>query len=141
MWTILMRKIMEQVRKLEAERVKLLKHVKNTTFTVQNVSDVVDIPENLWWESKMFNAELKNAGHVARSKMGTFIVDQGSKMDAILKEMKALISSCTKLFPIVAQSSEEGKISLSYSDLTPHNMVEMKGAAVRGRNQHVEEVD
>ena len=78
----------------------------------------------------MFDAESKNAGHVSGSKMITFIMDQGSKMDASLKIMKALIASYTELFPIVVESSEEGKSSSSYSDLTPHDMVEIQGVAV-----------
>ena len=73
------------MRKLEAKREKFLKHVKDTTLTVQNVSDVVDILGNVWWKAKMFDAELKNAGHVSGSKMVTLIVDQGSKVDASLK--------------------------------------------------------
>ena len=89
----------------------------------------------------MFDAELKNAGHVSGSKMVTFIMDQGSKMDASLKAMKALIASCTELFPVVVESSEEMESSSGYSDLTPHDMVEIQGAAVEGGNQHAEEVD
>jgi hypothetical protein len=42
---------------LEAERKELLKQVKDTTLTVQKVSDVVDIPGNVWWKAKMFDAE------------------------------------------------------------------------------------
>ena len=41
------RKATEQVRKLEAEREKLLKQVRDTTLTVQNVSDAVDIEGNV----------------------------------------------------------------------------------------------
>ena len=119
------RRTAERVRKLEAEREKLLKQVKNTILTVQNVSDVVGILGNVWWKVKMFDEELKNAGHVSRSKMVTFVMDQGSKMDASLKAMKALIASCTKLFPIVVESSEEGESSSSYSNLILHDMVEM----------------
>src|ERR1700738_604722 len=89
----------------------------------------------------MFDVELKNAGHVSGSKMVTFIMDQGSKMDASLKAMKALIASCTELFPFIVESSEEGGSSSSYSDLTPHDMVEIQGAAVEGGNQHAEEVN
>ena len=55
------RRTAERVRKLEAEREKLLKHVKDTTLTVQNMTDAVDIPGNVWWKAKMFDAELKNA--------------------------------------------------------------------------------
>ena len=47
----------------------------------------------------MFDAKLKNADYVSGSKMVTFIMDQGSKMDASLKAMKALITSCIELFP------------------------------------------
>jgi hypothetical protein len=42
------RKATERVRKLEAEREKLLKQVKDTTLTVQNVSDAVDIEGIVW---------------------------------------------------------------------------------------------
>jgi len=70
------RKTTERVRKLEAEREKLLKQVKDTTLTVQNVSDAVDIEGNVWWKAKMFDAELKNAGHVSGTKMVTFVMDQ-----------------------------------------------------------------
>jgi chromosome segregation ATPase len=92
------RKATKRVRKLEAEREKLLKQVRDTTLTIQNVSDVMDIKENVWWKAKMFDAEFKNAGHVSWSKMVNFIMDQGSKMDASLKALKALIASCTELF-------------------------------------------
>ena len=84
----------------------------------------------------MFYAELKNAGYVSGSKMVTFIMDQGNKMDASLKAMNALIASCTELFPGVVVSSEEGESSSSYSDLTPYDMVEIQGAPVEGGNQH-----
>jgi hypothetical protein len=70
-------KTTEQVRKLEAEREELLKQVKDTTLTVQKVSDVVDIPGNVWSKAKMFDTELKNAGHVFGTKMVTFVMDQG----------------------------------------------------------------
>jgi hypothetical protein len=108
---------------------------------MQKLSDMMNIPENVWWKAKMFDAELKNAGHVSGSKMVTFIIDQGSKMDATLKIMKALIASCTELFPATVESSEEDESLSSYSDLTPHDIVEIQGAAVGGGNQHVEEVE
>jgi cell division protein FtsB len=41
-------KTTEQVRKLEAEREAPLKQVKDTTLMVQKVSDMVDIPGNVW---------------------------------------------------------------------------------------------
>ena len=72
--TVEKQKTAERVWKLEAERQKLLKQVNDTTFTVQNVSDVVDIPGNVWWKAKMFDAELKNAGHISGSKMVIFII-------------------------------------------------------------------
>ena len=75
------------------------------------------------------------------SKMVTFIMDQGNKVDASLKAMKALIASCTELFPGVVESSEEGESSSSYSELTPHDMVEIQGAAIEGGNQYAKEVD
>jgi hypothetical protein len=115
--------------------------VKDITLTVQKVSDVVNIPGNVWWKAKKFDTELKNAGHVSGSKMVTFIIDQRSKMDAFLKTMKAFIASCTELFPATVESSEEEETSSSYSDLTPHDMVEIQGAAVGGENQYVEEVE
>jgi hypothetical protein len=115
--------------------------VKDTILIVQKVSDVVDIPRNVWWKAKMFDTELKNVGHVSETKMVTFIMDQRSKMDAASKAMKALIASCTELFPTMVESSEEGETSSSYSDLTPHNVVEIQGVAVGGGNQHVEEED
>jgi hypothetical protein len=62
--------------------------------------------------------------------MVTFIIDQGSKMDRALKKMKALIASCTELFPATVESSEEKETSSSYFDLTPHDMVEIQGVAV-----------
>jgi hypothetical protein len=135
------RKTAERVRKLEAEREKLFEQVKDTTLTVQKVSDVVDIPGNVWWKTKIFDAELKNVGHVSGSKMATFIMDLGSKMDATLKAMKALIASCTELFPATVESSKEEETSSSYFDLTTHDIVEIQGAAVGGGNQHAEEVD
>ena len=62
-------------------------------------------------------------------------------MNASLKAMKALIASCTELFPVVVGSSEDGETSSSCSDLTPHDVVEIQGAAVGGRNQQVEAED
>jgi hypothetical protein len=115
--------------------------VKETTFTVQNVSDVVDIPEDVWLKAKMFDVKLTNAGHVFGMKMVTFVMDQVSRMDATLKAMKSLIASCTELFPAMVESSKNGETSSSYSDLTPHNVVEIQGAEVGGENQHVEEED
>ena len=73
--------------------------------------------------------------------MVTFIMDQENRMEAYLKVMKTLIASCTELFPVVVESSEEEESSSSYSDLTPHDMVEIQGATVEGGNQHTEEVD
>jgi hypothetical protein len=130
------RKATERVQKLEAEREKLLKQVKDTTLTVQKVSNAVDIEGKVWWKAKMFDVDLKNAGYVSGSKMVNFITDQGRKMDASLKEMKALIASCTELF-----SAKEKETSSSYSDLTPHDMMEIQGVVVRGGNQHVKEVE
>jgi hypothetical protein len=88
----------------------------------------------------MFDAELKNVGHVFGSKMVTFIMDQGSNMDATLKAMKALIASCTELFLATVESSEEEETSSRYSDLTPHDIVEIQGVTLGGGNQHEEEV-
>jgi hypothetical protein len=135
------RKATERVQKLEAEREKVLKQVKDTTLKVQNVSDAVDIEGNVWWKAKMFDAELKNAGHVSGSKIVNFIIDQGRKMNASLKEMKALIASCTELFPATVESSKEEETSSSYSDLTSRDMMEIQGAVVEGGNQHVEDVE
>jgi hypothetical protein len=102
---------------------------------------VVGIPGNVWLKAKMFDAKLKNVGHVSGTKIVTFVMDHGSRMDATLKAMKALISSCTELFPTMVESSEDGETSSSYSDLIPHDVVEIQGAAVGGGNQHVQEVD
>jgi cell division protein FtsB len=77
--TVENRKATEQVRKLKAERETPLKQVKNITLTVQKLNDMVNIPGIVWWKTKMFDAELKNAGHVSGSKMVTFIIDQGGK--------------------------------------------------------------
>jgi hypothetical protein len=101
------------VRKLEAEQHELLKQVKETTLTVQKVSDVVGILGDVWLKAKMFDAELKNAGHISGTKMVTFVMDQASKMDGVLKEMKALIASCTKLFPVRVESLEDEETSSS----------------------------
>jgi hypothetical protein len=101
----------------------------------------VDIEGNVWWKAKMFDADLKNADHLSKSKMVNFIMDQGRKMDASLKAMKALIASCTELFPATVESSKEAETSSSYSDLTPRDMMEIQGAMVGGGNQHVEEVE
>ena len=135
------RKTAERVRKLEAEREKLLKQVKDTTLTVQKMSDMVHIPGSVWWKAKMFDVDLKNAGHVSGSKMVNFIMDQGSKMDATLRALKALIANCTKMFPGVVESSEEDESSSGYSDLTPRGVEEIQGAAAEGGNQHAEEVE
>ena len=86
------------------------------------MDDVVHILGNVWWKAKMFDAELKNAGHVSGSNMLNFIMDQGSKIDASLKAINAPIASCTQLFLVVVESSEEGETSPSYSDLTPHDI-------------------
>ena len=105
------------------------------------MSDVVHIPRNVWWKAKMFDVDLKHAGHVSGSKMVNFIMDQGSMMDASLRALKALIASYTELFPGVVESSEEDESSLSYSDLIPRDIEDIQGAAVEGGNQHAEEVD
>ena len=63
------------MQKLKAAQEKLLKHVNDTTLIVQKVSDVVDIPGNVWWKAKMFDAELKNAGYDSELKMATFIMN------------------------------------------------------------------
>ena len=70
----------------------------------------------------MFDTDLKNVGHVSESNMVNFIMDQGSKMNASLRALKALIASCTELFPVVVESSEEDESSSSYSDLTPRDI-------------------
>jgi hypothetical protein len=128
------RKATERVWKLEAERDKLLKQEKDTTLTVQKMSNAVDIEGNVWWKAKMFDEDLKKTGYVSGSKMVNFITDQGRKMDASLKDMKALIVSCTELFSAKGEGT-----SSSYSDLTPHDMMEIQVAMVGGENQHVEE--
>ena len=61
---------------MEAEQQDLLKQVKETNITVQNVSNVVGIPRGVWLKAKMFDAELKNAGHISAIKMVTFVMDQ-----------------------------------------------------------------
>jgi hypothetical protein len=93
--------------------------VKETTITEQKVSDVVGIPRDMWLKAQMFDAELKNARHVSGTKIVTFVMDQGSRMDTTLNAMKALIASCTKLFLVIVESLEDGETSSSYSDLTP----------------------
>ena len=113
------------MRKLEAEREKLLKQVKDTTLTVQKMSDVVHIPGSVWWKAKMFDVDLKNAGHVSGSKMVNFIMFQGSKMDASLSALKALIANCTELFSNVVESSEEEELSPGYSDFIPRDIEEI----------------
>ena len=100
-------KTAERVRKLEAEREKLLKQVKDTILMVQKMSDVMHITGNVWWKAKMFDTDLNNVGHVSGSKMVNFIMDQESKMNAFFRALKALIASCTELFPVVIESSEE----------------------------------
>ena len=105
------------------------------------MSDMVHIPGSIWWKAKIFDVDLKNADHVSGSKIDNFIMDQGSKMDASLRALKALIANCTELFPGVVESSEEDESSSGYSDLTPYDVEEIQGAAVEGRNQHAEEVE
>ena len=73
----------------------------------------------------MFDLNLKNAGNVSGSKMVNFIMDIGSKMDASLRALKALIASCTELFPGVVESLEEEESSSGYSDLTPRDIEEI----------------
>ena len=70
----------------------------------------------------MFDVDSKNAGYVSGSKIVNFIMDQGSKMDASLKTLKALIASYTELFPGMIESSGEEKSSSSYSDLTSRDI-------------------
>ena len=115
----------EQLQKLDAEQQEILRHVKETTVTVQKVIDVVGIPGDVWLKAKMFHADLKYAGHVFGTKIVTFVMDQRSKMDATLKAMKALFASCTELFSIRLESLEDGKTSSSYSDLTPQDVVKI----------------
>ena len=103
--------------------------MKEAIITVQKASDVVGIPDDVWLKAKMFDAELKNVGHVSETKMVTFIMNQGSKMDASLKAMRALVASCTELFPVRVESSKDGETSSSYSDLTPHDVVSPKACA------------
>ena len=62
-------------------------------------------------------------------------------MDATLKAMKALLASYTKLFPVRVESSEDGKTSSSYSDLTPQDVVEIQEVSAGGGNQLMEEDD
>jgi hypothetical protein len=62
-------------------------------------------------------------------------------MDATLIAMKALIASCTELFSIMVESSEDGEISSSYSDLTPKRCGGNSRVATEGRNQPIEEED
>ena len=45
-----------------------------------------------------------------------------------------------ELFAGMVESSEEDESSSSYSDLTPPDIEEIRGAAVKGGNQHAEEV-
>ena len=52
--------------------------MKDTTLMVPKVSDLVDILGNVWWKAKMFDAKLKNAGHVSETKMVTLTMDQGN---------------------------------------------------------------
>jgi predicted secreted protein len=61
------RKTTEQVWKLEVERKALLKQVKDTTLTVQKVSDMVDIPGNVWWKANVAHLSKKDV----RNTMGT----------------------------------------------------------------------
>lgn len=63
--------------------------------------------------------------------MITFVINEGSKMDASLRAMKAHIARCTELFPVLLESSKDGETSYSFLDLTPYDMV----------NQRVEEKD
>jgi hypothetical protein len=134
-------KTTEHLWKLEAEPQELLKQVKEATITVQKVDDVVGIPGDTWLKANMFNAELENAGHVFGTKMVTFVMDHGSKMDATLKAMKILIASCMELFPITLESSEDEETSSSYSDLTSQDVVEIWEAVEGIGNQPMEEMD
>lgn len=66
----------------------------------------------------MFDVELEKACHLFETKKTGFIMEQGGKMDATLRAMKALIVSLTKLFPTLLESSKDGEISSSYSNLS-----------------------
>ena len=68
-----------------------MKQVRETTITVQNVSDVVGIPRDVWLKAKMFDAVLRSMGHVYGAKMVTFVMDQRSRMDATLKTMNIIL--------------------------------------------------
>ena len=124
---------------MEAERHELLKQVKKTTITVQKVSDVLDILGDVWLKAKMFDAELRNVSHVFRTKMVTFVMDPGSRMDAALKAIKALVASYTQLFLVMVESSKDGETSSNFSNLIPQDVVEIQGVATGGRNQLMEE--
>ena len=62
-------------------------------------------------------------------------------MDASLRAVKALITSCTKLFSGMVESSEEHESSSNYSDSIPRDIEVIQGVAVEGGNHHAEEVD
>jgi hypothetical protein len=73
--------------------------------------------------------------------MVTFVMDQGNKINASLKAMKAIIASYMKLFPVRVESSKDGETSSKYSNLTPQDVVEIQKTAAKGGNQSVEEED
>ena len=63
---------------------------------MKKINDVVGIPEDVWLKPKMFDTELKNAGHISKTKVVTFVMDPRSRMEATLKAMEALVASYTK---------------------------------------------
>jgi hypothetical protein len=51
-------------------------------------------------KSQDFRCGLEECGPPFKVEDGFFIIDQGRKMDASLKAIKAFIASCTELFSV-----------------------------------------
>jgi hypothetical protein len=135
------KKVTEKVQKLKSEREGALKQVKESALTIQRIQNMVGIPGDVWLKAKMFDGELAKAGHLSGSKMVGFIMEQGGKLEATLRAMKALIASFAEMFPSLLESSESGETSSTYEDLTPEDLMEIEGAQGEEEVQKVESVE
>jgi hypothetical protein len=135
------KKVTEKVQKLKSECEGALKQVKESALTIQKIQSMVGIPGDVWLKAKMFDGELAKAGHLSGSKMVGFIMEQGGKLEATLRAMKALIASFAEMFPSLLESSESGETSSTYEDLTPEDLMEIEGAQGERDIQKVESME
>lgn len=113
------RKVLEKLAKVEAEKKELQKQMREAASVTRKVMDTVGVPGDVWLKAKMFDADLKNAGHVSGTKLVPFVMDQGSKMDAALRAMRTLVATLDQLFPSSDESSDDEETSSSSAEKTP----------------------